>query len=187
MKSKLHRCSKSADEPKNCIHCNNYCVKNGTVYGKQRYQCKSCKRSFVNVYTYKAYEKQANNFIKAHIKEGCGIRSIARLASISPKTVLKRIIAIAKTIIKPFILFGKEYELDELRTYVKKKTRLLWIVYAIRKDIQQVTDFAVGSRTGNTLKLVTDTLLLSQATKVYTDKLQLYNYLLPEEIHSTRQ
>jgi hypothetical protein len=66
----------------------------------------------------------------ALLKEGCGIRSIGRLLSISNTTVLRRIISIAKKIGKPFISFNKTYEVDEMRTFYKSKTRLLWIVYA---------------------------------------------------------
>lgn len=82
---------------------------------------------------------------------------------------------------------GKDYELDEMCTYVKKKTNLRWIVYAIRKDNKEVVDFAVGYRTNNTLKLVTNTLILSKARKIYTDKLKQYAALLPIAIHKTTQ
>jgi insertion element IS1 protein InsB len=55
--------------------------------------------------------------------------------------------------------------------YVQKKRNQKWIVYAIRKDTTEVVDFAVGARTNATLKRVTDTLVLSNANHVYTDKL----------------
>lgn len=168
------------------MYCEGKCVKNGKSYGKQRWLCRSCGRSLVAFYTYIAYEKQIDDQIKAHVKEGCGIRSIARLLKIAATTVLRKIVRLARVIRKPAIVFGKEYELDELRTYVKRKTSLLWIVYAIRKDTKEVIDFSIGGRTNSTLKHVTDTLILSEATKVYTDKLKNYGWLLPKEIHSTR-
>ena len=95
--------------------------------------------------------------------------------------------AIAKTVVRPLVMIGKEYELDELCTYVKRKTNLQWVVYALRKDNKQVIDFAVGPRTTKTLKKVTDILTLSGANKVYTDKLQQYSSLIPKEIHCTKQ
>jgi insertion element IS1 protein InsB len=56
----------------------------------------------------------------------------------------------------------------------------------MRKDTKEVIDFTIGSRTSRTLKRVTDTLALSEAKKVYTDKLSAYSGLLPREIHSTK-
>lgn len=101
-------------------------------------------------------------------------------------TVLRKIKHIAKQLKKPLIPFGKEYELDELCTYVKRKMRKHWIVYAIRKDTRQIVDFAIGSRTNNTLRKVTDTLIWSNASKVFTDKLPNYKSLLPSSIYSIK-
>jgi insertion element IS1 protein InsB len=187
MQLKNTKCIKHVDVQKKCNHCNNRCVKNGTAYGKQRYLCNTCKHSFVGHYTYKAYQGNTDRDIKEHVKEGCGIRSIARLLNISSTTVLKRIMQLSKKFTKPVILMGKEYELDELCTYIKRKAQLIWIVYAIRRDTKEVIDFKVGRRTNKTLKHVTDTLILSGAQKIYTDRLQQYRFLLPEEIHCTKQ
>ena len=78
------------------------------------------------------------------------------------------------------------FEVDEMRTFYKSKTRLLWIVYALRRDTKQIADFAVGTRTIKTLKRVIDTVLLSGAEKIYTDKLHLYNYIIPADIHRSK-
>jgi len=113
------------------------------------------------------------------VKEGSGIRSIARLLEISCTTVIKRILSIAKGIQKPAMALGKMYEVDEIRTFYKSKTRLIWIVYALRCDTKQISDFVIGRRTVKTLQKVIDTLLLSGAQKIHTDQLRLYNYLIP--------
>ena len=72
-------------------------------------------------------------------------------------------------------------------TYYQKKCKLLWIVYALRKDTREVADFAIGPRTKLTLQKVTDTLVLSEADKIYTDKLNLYGSIIPANIHCTAQ
>lgn len=174
-----------------CVAMCPYCAHNSKKYGfsksgQQRYQCRSCFKTFINVYLKKALSKQLDNEIIILLKEGCGIRSIGRILAISAVTVLRRIKHIVKRLKKPSISFGKEYELDELCTYVNRKTHKRWIVYAIRKDTKQVVDFAIGSRTNNTLRNVTDTLILSNASKVFTDKLPNYKSLLPSTIHSTK-
>ncbi len=85
------------------------------------------------------------------------------------------------------IMMGKEYEMDELSTYVRDKENQVWVAYAIRKDTKEVVDFNIGRRTNNTLRPVTNTLILSNATKVYTDKLRQYGTLIPSKIHRTRR
>ena len=97
-------------------------VKNGTTSTKkQQYHCKSCKKRFLDYYSYKAYGKEINYNIISLTKEGVGIRSTARLLQISVNTVISKIKRISKEIKKPEIPTGKTYEVDELCTYVKKK------------------------------------------------------------------
>lgn len=75
-------------------------------------------------------------------------------------------------------MMGNEYEMDELCTYVRYRENQIWVVYAKRKDTKEVIDFNIAPRTNNTLRPVTNTLILSNATKVYTDKLRRYGTLL---------
>ncbi|WP_396187167.1 IS1 family transposase [Flavobacterium sp.] len=59
-------------------------IKNGkAASGKQRFLCKSCKRTQIIHYTYKAYLSDTNNAIILLTKEGLGIRSTARKIQIS--------------------------------------------------------------------------------------------------------
>lgn len=78
---------------------------------------------------------------------------------------------------------GKEYEVDEMRTYIGNKGRLYWVVYALRRDTKEVIDFKVGKRNLKTLCKVVDTVLLSEAKKVHTDGYELYKSIVPEELH----
>jgi IS1 family transposase len=115
-----------------------------------------------------------------------GIRSTSRLLRISTNTVTDRILKIAKSIKKPFAEPGQIYELDELRTYVGKKTNLKWIAYAMRRDTREVIDFNIGYRTNEMLRKVVHTVLSSNPRKIYTDRFLNYRYLLPAEVHSTK-
>jgi insertion element IS1 protein InsB len=97
-------------------------VKNGrTSTKKQQYHCKSCRKRFLDYYSYKAYGREINHNIISLTKEGVGIRSTARLLQISTSTVISKIKKIAKDLKQPEIAKGKTYEVDELCTYVKKK------------------------------------------------------------------
>ncbi|MEQ9263153.1 MAG: IS1 family transposase [Owenweeksia sp.] len=170
-----------------CGKCNKPCVKRGfQSNGVQRYYCRVCKLNQQQRYAYKAYQAEINSILIAYLKEGLGIRSIARLLEISPNTVMNRIIAISNDVEKPPTSLGKTYEMDELCTYIGNKSRRMWIAYAIRKDTREVVDFKVGRRNNKTLGKVINTLTLSSATKIYTDKLHIYKNLIDKAIHKVK-
>ncbi|MES2477744.1 MAG: IS1 family transposase [Bacteroidota bacterium] len=152
----------------------------------QRYYCKSCQKSFIKSYNNQAYHPHINHQITSLVKESCGIRSISRLLRISTTTLLKRILNIAKNTPKPVILKGGHYEVDEMRTFVKKKSRRIWIVYALERSTKSVVSFNVGARTNKTLNAVLKTLHYAKAKTIYTDKLPAYRYLIEDKIHSTQ-
>ncbi|SRR5258706_9511190 len=168
-----------------CTKCKQSTVKNGkSKKGIQRFYCKPCKNHFQNAYLYKACERDITGKIVVLTKEGCGIRSIARVLKISCTTIINRIKRFAKSISRPFaILMGKEYEVDEMRTYIGNKKRLYWIAYALRKDTREVIDFKVGKRTTRTLQKIVDTCLLSDAKQIHTDGYGLYQNLIPRAVH----
>jgi insertion element IS1 protein InsB len=172
-----------------CRLCSGHTVKNGkSRTGKQRYHCRSCKKTFQAEYFYTACNQNVNQWIASLVKESCGVRSIARLLNVSLSTVIRKIKRAGKSLARPFpILQGKEYEVDEMRTYIGNKKRLYWVVYALRKDTKEVIDFKVGKRNSKTLARVLDTVHLSDPKKVYTDKLSLYKNLIPMALHGTRQ
>lgn len=137
-------------------------------------------------YRYPACERNKDADIAALVREGCGIRSIARLLGIRPATVVRRIRRIADDLIPPLAEGGGEYEIDELYTYVGKKENAQWIIYALDRDTKNATAFTVGNRTKDTLEMVTDVVLASDPVKVHTDGLLGYSFLIPQDLHRTR-
>jgi insertion element IS1 protein InsB len=125
-----------------------------------------------------------NNWVAGMVKEGCGIRSMARLLGISVNTIIKRIKKIASCVIKAPIIKNQEaVEVDELRTFVGNKQNEYWVAYAMNRQTGKVMDFVTGKRTKRNLKVLTDTLLISQVKKIYTDNLSTYRRLIPKSIH----
>lgn len=111
-----------ADSVVRCRYCGRNFVKNGKEKsGQQRFKCKHCNKSQQANYTYRAYSLDLDNNIIALTKEGVGIRGTARLLGISTTTLISRIKKIASEIKEPILIKGKTYEVDELRTFVKKK------------------------------------------------------------------
>jgi len=171
-----------------CNNCGEKCRKDGfQSNGIQRYKCVFCKRKQQEDYIYKAYQNDTNRNIIMFIKEGLGIRSTARVLKISTTTLLKRIVSIAQNVTRPTLSMGKIYEVDEMRSYIKSKDKLIWIVYALERETGKVVSFNVGSRTNKTLNVVLTTLKLSKPKAIYTDKLKHYKYLIDPKIHKTKQ
>ena len=160
-------------------------IKSGrTGAGKQRY-CKECGKRFITDYSYNAYQPNTTQQIILFTKEGLGIRSTVRVLRMSVTTLLKLIISISASIRQPPIANGKSYEVDEMRTYVGKKSQLRWIVYALDRENKTVVSFNVGRSTNKTLKHVIKSLELSKARRIYTDKLKNYRYLIAKKLHNT--
>ena len=169
-----------------CKYCKSECIKDGfQKNGTQRYKCKHCHKKQQHEYCYNAYQLNINSRIITYTKEGVGIRGTCRILKISPTTLLKRLISIAKGISQPPILQGQIYEVDEIRSFIKRKNSLVWIVYALDRKSKKVVSYNVGARTNNTLNVVLKSLSLSNAKKIYTDRLKNYKYLIPKSIHRT--
>ena len=125
-----------------------------------------------------------NHEIVQLLKEGVAIRGIARFLNISVTTVIARIKSIAKNLTKENQRNHKGvYEIDELWTYVGKKTNDVWISYAINRLTKEVVSFVVGPRTKARLSCATSATLALKPAKVCTDGLHTYRTLVPPGIH----
>ena len=132
MQENRSKCIKGVVTRLKCPYCKGSCIKFGkNKRNEQRYRCKGCLKTFLLNYSKHAYKNTVNRKLIVLLKEGCGILSISRILKIGANTVLSRIKVIASRITKPKICFGKEYEMDELCTYVKSKSRKRWIAYTI--------------------------------------------------------
>ena len=170
-----------------CTDCDGHIIKYGkSKCGKQRYQCKGCRKVFIEDYTYEACNTKTNNNIIRLTKEGCGIRSIARLLKICCRTVQNRILDYCSLLNKPVALLNQTYEVDELCTYIGNKSNRVWIAYSYCRDSREVADFVIGSRSKAVLQPLINNILRSFPFKIYTDKHQTYTSLIPVNIHSTK-
>lgn len=116
---------------KNCPYCNTEKInKNGkTLKGVQRYQCKECKKHFIETIGTIYYGKHLttnsiDKIIQAHC-EGVGIRATGRLLDVSKNTVSK-ILVQAGTYVKHVHneimedLPCEQLQLDEMWGFIKK-------------------------------------------------------------------
>ena len=92
-----------------------------------------------------------------------------------------------KRIGKPTIALNQpEVKVDELRTFIGRKGNEYWLAYAPNKENDQVVDFVLGRRLKRTLRMLTNTLLLSGVGAIRTDGLSIYRSLIPSNKHHYR-
>ena len=167
-----------------CIYCQSDCIKKGKVKNVQRYQCKHCGRTQQRRYKKARIEEVKYEWVKKLTKESSSISSISRLLNISKSSVQRVIERIASKIKKiDYQETEQVYEMDELRTYCGNKQNESWVMYAINKTTGKVIDFCVGRRTKENLKKITESILILNPKKIYTDGLTIYKTLIPEKLH----
>lgn len=168
-----------------CKICKEKCQKAGRQKnGAQKHYCTACRKYQQCKYKYLAYKAEVKTLIPKLICESVSIRGIGRILKIALATVCKRIKLIAGNILKPPIPMGRQsFELDEVRTFIGNKENQYWIAYALCSETRKVIDFIVGKRSKRVLRIIVNTLLLSGVKTIKTDKLNIYQALIPSGRH----
>src|SRR5918911_1275142 len=97
--------------------------KNGiTANRKQRYRCTRCRRQFIIHYSYQGRDPEVRRLIVPLSLNGCGIRDIGRVLSVSPNTVLKTLREAARQVRREKLPERlTDLEVDELWSFVGTK------------------------------------------------------------------
>jgi insertion element IS1 protein InsB len=168
-----------------CKFCNDNCRKAGRQRnGAQKLFCINCRKYQQAVYKYACCKTDMNKMISTLVCESVSIRGIARVLQITVNSVVRKIKKIAAGIVKPAVPMNrKAFELDEMRTYVCNKENQYWVAYALCSQTKEVVDFIVGKRSKRTLRMIVNTLLISNVRVIKTDKLNIYRSLIPPGMH----
>ena len=168
-----------------CQKCKGICQKAGRQRnGLQKLYCAGCKKYQQAVYRNRAYEGGIDPLIRLLVCEGVGVRGVARVVKIAIGTVASRIRTLANGTERPVKTeVQATFEVDELWTYIGRKDNEHWIAYALDRQTRQVVDFIIGKRTKATLKELIDRLLLSNPKIIRTDRLTIYQRIIPKELH----
>ena len=129
-----------------CKHCkSDDSVKNGCVYGKQRYKCRSCNKTYREGDRRENYTNDQRFKVVRMYLEGVGIRSIERLEDVSHQLIIQWVRKFSKIIgnkLNAAVLpeDAKEIqilELDELFSYCQKKlTKSTYGLLLIESEIK---------------------------------------------------
>ncbi len=137
--------------------------------------------------SHKACAPGVDGRITTYVREGCGIRSIARIIGISATTVITHIKGIAARLAPVIIPKGRAYEVDELSTYVGNRKNRIWVAYALDRKDKRIVALRVGKRSKRMLRPLVETLVLADARSIRTDGLELYRSLVPAATHKVKR
>ena len=135
----------------NCPDCLSHSLslkKNGIKsYGKQNYQCKDCKRQFIDdhVLNYQGCYSQIEDILRLMTARGCGVRDIAIITSVSIGKVLSTISSSVYKIL-PNKRYYERLEVDDFWTYVYRKKRKVWLIYAYDRATNEIVAYVWGKR-----------------------------------------
>lgn len=167
-----------------CRHCDSDCIKKGFYKQIQRLFCKACNKYQQKNYQYRMCIGQDEETIVKLNNIGVGISGIAKFTGISKSNVVNKIRQIASRVIKPvFEEQGQDYEADELYTFIRNKNKGCYIMYALNKTTGKVIDYVVGARTKENISKVITSLKDLNPRKIFTDRLNIYSFLIEEKIH----
>lgn len=126
-------------------------VRNGHDYkGAQKYYCHDCK-SYGTLHAQRGHSEQTRTQVKRAILERLSLRGIERLFGISRRTVLAWIEQWADHLSPLEATLAAAQvddvlELDELWSFVLKKTNRRWVWVALCRRTRQIVAYFIGDR-----------------------------------------
>jgi IS1 family transposase/transposase-like protein len=155
--------------------------------GKQRYLCcnEQCShKTFIDDYTYNAYDPYVRSRIFFSILNGSGTRATARTLEIAKGTVTSALKNIEESLwyvnkdyinnhkgnnIEVELVSVDEAEMDEMWSFVHDKSQQYWLWWAIDHKTGEPLAFHFGSREHKNLDKLLDLLKPFDIRVVYTD------------------
>lgn len=168
-----------------CRYCQGACIKKGWQTKRQKYYCKVCKKYQQKFYSYKCCSPADDQIIIKLNTIGVGISGISKFTGISKSHVINRIRLLAEGAEKPAHAEDQqEYEVDEMKTFIRSKNQECYIIYAINRRTKTVIDFTVGRRTKANIKKVILPVLSLNPKRIFTDRLNIYPGLIDKSVHT---
>ena len=183
--------------PLKCSYCESINIRKfgSSPIGKQRYECKNCKKTFQDNYTYTAYNPNIRSDIFFQTVNGSGIRAIARTLGIAKDTVISTLRSFESSlwyvnraylenrdnqnsIVE--IVSATEAEMDEMWSFVHDKSQQYWLWWAIDHNTGEPLAFCFGTREYKYLDDLLSLLVPFGIEKVYADNNLVYRSKIDE-------
>ena len=171
--------------------------KNGHIHnGKQNHQCKDCGREFVLTPENKTISEETKELTKKLLLERISLRGICRVISVTMDWLLGFVVDLylelpdnlnVRTLKteNDVIIQQLETEVDEMWSFVGKKSNKQWIWIALDAKSKQVIAFHVGDRSRNSAKALWKKIpeTYRKNATFYTDLYDSYEGVIPKEQH----
>lgn len=169
-----------------CPNCNSTKIfKNGHRKSRQCYKCKQCSRQFLESYRPWGYSNDVKQLCIKMYLNGMGLRGIERVTDIHHTTVMRWIREAGHEVADapdsdeiPEIT-----ELDELQTFVGKKSNKIWIWTAVNHWRAGILAWVVGDRSSKTFKHLWYIVQCWQSFWYVTDGYAVYPQLIEAASH----
>lgn len=169
-----------------CPHCfSAKVVKNGFKKSKvQNYKCMDCKKQFQYEYLYWGASIKVKRQIIKLLVHGNGISDIAKILGISRGCVLRTLVKIGLSItLKPLKRHYHKVQIDELHSFVGKKQKKVWIIYAYAVETDEIVAVTAGKRSKKQVKDLYKRLEDIEIDWFCTDNWEAFKQVLPYEKH----
>jgi insertion element IS1 protein InsB len=150
----------------------------------QNYRCKNCGKQFQSEYLYWGSDKSVKDKILPMLLRGSGIRDCACVLGISSGVVLRHMISKAgEVVIKPKEKHYHKVQIDEQWSYVKKKQKKVWLLYAYCHESGEILAFSMGKRNAKTVSHLMIKLKGLEIDFYLTDEWEAFTSILPYYQH----
>jgi insertion element IS1 protein InsB len=161
--------------------------------GKQKYRCRTCGRQSCENPAVNGYTEERKDEILRAYQERSSLRGLERTCGVSRNTVtawLKKkgltLPPLHETLVPPDPHDPRTttLELDELWSFVTKKTKQAWIWIALCRKTRQVIAYAVGQRDESTCRRLWDAIPPAYRTGTCSsDFWSTYAAVIPDDQH----
>ena len=152
--------------------------------GKQNYRCKACSRQFQDSYQYAGCIVDNKELVVKALCRGSGVKDCCALSGMSKVSVLKMIKSHAAAIvIKAKKRHYSRVQIDEQWSYVGKKEKKVWMLYAYAPEEDEILAFTMGKRSAETLRRLMMKLKQLDIDWFLTDLWEAFAAVLPADRH----
>jgi len=133
---------------------------------------------------YKGCVVENREWVLRMLCRGSGIRDCKAVMGVSHSTVLKLIATTAQGItLKPRKYHYHRVQIDEQWSYVGRKEKKVWMLYAYAVEEDEIIAFTMGKRSAKAVKNLYVKLKLLDIDFFFTDEWEAFAVVLPKEKH----
>jgi insertion element IS1 protein InsB len=166
-------------------------IRNGSIHnGKQKYECKECKRQFVENPENKIISSETEMLIDRLLYEKIPLAGICRVTGVSESWLQNYVNKKYESVPKQVNISNKKkgrltIQCDEMRSFIGDKSNKQWVWPAIDADTGEIAGCYVGSRDRSGAEGLWESLppVYRQCAVSYTDFWSSYEEIFPSKRH----